>query len=110
MQYLTLEPGAPFGADLHHFLDAIDALRHNHRPQAGASPPAKTMTLEAPRPATPPAEIPRYYPLRKATDRASALAIFKAKTCPCVRKSFAGIRWQEGGEERRMTWAEVDGA
>ena len=48
------------------------------------------------------------FPLRRATSRAHALALAKA-LCRCVRKSFAGVRWVEGGEERRLTWAEVDG-
>ncbi len=50
-----------------------------------------------------------YYPLKRATDYSSAL-ILARKLCRCVRKSFAGIRWQEDGEERRLTWAEVDAA
>jgi len=51
----------------------------------------------------------RYYPLPRASSRATALARAKS-LCRCVRKSFAGVRWLEGGEERRLTWAEVDGA
>ena len=51
----------------------------------------------------------RYYPLPRATSREAALARAKS-LCRCVRKSFAGVRWLEGGEERRLTWEEVDGA
>ena len=50
-----------------------------------------------------------YYPLRRATSRAHALALAKG-LCRCKRKSFAGVRWQEGGLEWRLTWAEIDEA
>jgi len=51
----------------------------------------------------------KYFILPRATSRAAALARAKS-LCRCVRRSFAGVRWFEGGEERRLTWAEVDGA
>lgn len=50
----------------------------------------------------------KYFILPRATSRAAALARAKS-LCRCVRRSFAGVRWFEGGEERRLTWAEVDG-
>ena len=50
-----------------------------------------------------------YYPIPRATNLLTAIAL-AGKLCRCVRKSFAGVRWVEGGEERRLTWAEVDGA
>lgn len=50
-----------------------------------------------------------FYRLRNVNNQAQALD--KAKSlCRCVRKSFAGVRWLEGVEERRLTWEEVDGA
>lgn len=49
----------------------------------------------------------RYFPIRSENYQE---ALARAKSlCRCVRKSFAGVRWFEGGEERRLTWAEVDG-
>ena len=49
-----------------------------------------------------------YFPLRRATSRAHALALARG-LCRCKRQSFAGVKWWEGREERRLTWAEVDG-
>ena len=49
-----------------------------------------------------------FYPLKRVISRTDALIRAKA-LCRCVRKSFAGVRWLEGGEGRRLTWAEVDG-
>lgn len=51
----------------------------------------------------------RYYPIPKADSREAALTRAKS-LCRCIRKSFAGVRWFETGEERRLTWAEIDGA
>lgn len=49
----------------------------------------------------------RYFPIRSENYQE---ALARAKSlCRCVRKSFAGVRWLEGGEERRLTWEEVDG-
>ena len=50
-----------------------------------------------------------FFLLRRAANLAAALAEAK-RMCRCIRKSFSGVRWMEGGEERRLTWAEVDGA
>ena len=44
----------------------------------------------------------------RATSRAHALALAKG-LCRCKRQSFAGVKWWDGREERRLTWAEVDG-
>ena len=51
----------------------------------------------------------RYYPIPKATSREAALTRAKS-LCRCIRKSFAGVRWFEAGQECRLTWAEIDGA
>lgn len=87
-------------------LRRVAQVRGDRAPPVGmlrqAQNPAPTMA--------PPGEPERYYLLKRATDQASAMSILRTRTCACVRKSFAGIRWREGGEERRLTWAEVDGA
>lgn len=49
-----------------------------------------------------------YFPLRRATSRAHALALARG-LCRCKRQSFVGVKWWEGREERWLTWEDVDG-
>lgn len=87
-------------------LRRVAQVRGDRAPPVGMLRQAPPMAPTRP----PPMEPARYYLLKRATDQATALSILKTRTCACVRKSFAGICWREGAEERRLTWAEVDGA
>lgn len=50
----------------------------------------------------------RYFPIFGDT-LAAALAAFRATSCQCVRRSFAGVRYTaDGGEETRISWAMLD--
>lgn len=91
---------------------ALDLRRLARARGQGAPVPGLLLNGEHAAVPSPPTsnETARYYLIKRATDQASALMILKTRTCACVRKSFAGVRWLEGGEERRLTWAEVDGA
>lgn len=53
--------------------------------------------------------IEKYFILPRVTAREAAMTRAKS-LCRCIRKSFAGVRWFEAGQEFRLTWDEIDGA
>lgn len=50
----------------------------------------------------------RYYPMKRASSLTECREQLP-RLCSCIRKSFAGVRWLEGGIEQYATWDEVDG-
>lgn len=50
----------------------------------------------------------RYFPIFGDT-LAAALAAFRATSCQCIRRSFAGVRYSaDDGSETRISWEMLD--